>query len=1126
MGVDTRKRPPLPAPTESTVLPTSSEEVQTDLATDVSRHTDRTSYSIPEDGSPITLNTHRKSEKSLSRHGNQSQTSLLIEYFEGGKGPNVSSRPSVRVKVTPSGSSKKGKDQRDHIQITEASGGRKPSYTRRISIPPRNHSEGTIEADNNSVSSLAEESTLSGRPPPVEIEVMHKDQDSELSSTSLSRDTRYLAINPSELSSIPPDSMLDGGRTESLHPKRSRSRSLTRAALAAGAAAAGTAAVTGTLKAPRERSRSLSRERLTQKVIEKLGKEPHISSKNKHSRSRSVSKEQLSEGVGSPRRRSGKYHKIEDLPSEVSGLTESQVSGQSYRSDNSKYSVTNPKLLQAVEDSIRRLILPELNALKAQQEKRDLVEPNSKGEDSSFDAYKISTRGDGSIKKKRSKYSDKYENSASEASFEQGMSQETVVHDGESKQRRRSKESSKLRDAAIGAVVGGLTHAALKQHDSSSSVDRKERRRKRSKSHSRSQSAASIADTEEIFNKHDVPPMPMRSELTNSDVTRDSILSERTSTPSSERRRAEIRQVARLSPKQLFSPSGTPKSPSGLRHSQSYDDPEFYDEYSQHSIESYEGSPTKTKHHYAEAALAGAAGAGLLANQYGSHDAPAPGRYVHGRSLSPIQSVASYEERGEMSRHSSQRKPRQIASTSSLGKQLNHKASRSVTSLESVDYQPKKTRPERINLESPSEILVGHDIKNTENKDRDPINESWFEGDDQKEYEDSPYRDSYDSSRIPVGHLTQYTDDSMDAPYLDKVTAAQPLRSGAKGDPEWVHTPIAVESAVASLLEPSVLDGRSNMSVRSYQEESRVDSPGSDTKPFTQNGYYKGNISSPLRQQYTAEHDESEENARDMHEQFAEESPQQSPSVSIKERDSYVPAMTDTAVPDPNDPLPEIMDPDTRSEISTNPPDIQGPAAQWAYHQLTPPQSKGGHLATSNHSANESLKEAAQNMLRVAQGAGAAVAAAKYGHKVHDSIDTETDLGQELPPEERYQGGFNDEGYETNVPNRSPGGMTPDIRHKSQGLFPDTGFLGMGGVEDDDPFDSGNLKRLSGNSHGMAPLYDAATGEGKDRIQSKDIIALMDHVSYRLFRSASLTKCSSPSEMLSGMPGTQRFFLP
>ena len=53
---------------------------------------------------------------------------------------------------------------------------------------------------------------------------------------------------------------------------------------------------------------------------------------------------------------------------------------------------------------------------------------------------------------------------------------------------------------------------------------------------------------------------------------------------------------------------------------------------------------------------------------------------------------------------------------------------------------------------------------------------------------------------------------------------------------------------------------------------------------------------------------------------------------------------------------------------------------------------------------------------------------------------------------------------------------------------------------DDDPFTgpSKHNRHLSGNSHGMAsPLYDSSTGKGIDRIQSQDIVALMDHLTVR-----------------------------
>ena len=1152
MGVDIRKNPPLPAATESSTLPTSGDEVPTDLATDISRRTDRTSYSVPEDGSPITVRTSGKGDKHTHRK-DQSQTSLLIEYFEGGKGPNVHSRPSVRVKVTPS-SAKKGQDTKDHIQVTQTEGNRKPSYTRRISLGPKDKGEThVIEGRSKSVSSLAEDSNLSARPPPIEVEVMHRDQESDLSGTSVSRENRYMAYNQSEVSSMPPDSMLESNLGHST-PKRSRSRSLTGIATASTAAAIGAAAVADTLKAPtRKQSRSPSRERLTEKVMEKLaGKEPRLTSgKHKHSsksRSRSVSKEQLTETVSSPRRKSGKHHRVEDQLSDPSVITGSQLSDtRSYRSDISKSSLANPKLLQAVEDSIRRLILPELNALKAEQKvqressgRRDSVSSSRSGEVSkrvskisSDPSVRSKTHREDSLKKKSRRHHEKYDESPSERSFEREKSQETVVHDG-GKHRKRSKESGLLREAAAGAAAGLLTQAALKHHDSNSTVDRKERRRKRSKSHSRSQSATdSVAGTEEIFSKHDVPPMPiMRSEMTNSDVTRDSILSECTSTPTSENRRTEIRHVARASPKdQVYSPSQTPtRSPSGLRNSATYDD-EYQDDYSQ-STQSYENEP----HHYGEAALGGvAAGAGLMAARHAfeQNDGVTASGYQHGRSLSPIQSVASFEERDELSRKNSKRRPPTTGSLSSLDKQDKHSKHLSLDSAQS--YQP-KSRPEGFSLETGSDILAGHehDLREKEvEEDQKAADESWFEGDDGERYRNSTGVESYDSSTVPARRLTQYTDDSMEANYLDKVTAAQEVRGGVGANPEWVHTPVAVESAVASLHEPSTLDAYSTKSARSYLGEHHADSPGSDGRREFSREQHEGryNTGSPLKQRQDL--GGTEESVRDS--QLTMDSPRQSLPPSEKNRESYV-EMTGSALPIPNDPLPEIMDVD--SEISTNPPDIQGPKKydtpiQWPYHQATPPQTRADMLSKSNNnSTHDSLASAAKNMLGVAAAAGAAAAINQQRRKRKDSFEgldngeSERDYGEDAKLRQGLDGGYDttytndndrnlltsprDEGYVTQQEqDRSTGALTPDNRHKkfkAPELFPDpTGGIGIAGVGDPfgldkgDPFMATDPRRISGNSHGMmSPLYDAATGQGIDRIQSKDIIALMDHVSFAL----------------------------
>ncbi|KAK8073526.1 hypothetical protein PG994_004425 [Apiospora phragmitis] len=123
MGIESKKAPPLPAPTESDSVISSP----TELATEFSNHADdeKSSFSLPDDGTPVTIRT-----RSYHQH-NKSQTSLLIEYFEHSKTPESSERgsssrkrrPSVRVRLTPS----KNREKNGHIQITETKSSRKAS---------------------------------------------------------------------------------------------------------------------------------------------------------------------------------------------------------------------------------------------------------------------------------------------------------------------------------------------------------------------------------------------------------------------------------------------------------------------------------------------------------------------------------------------------------------------------------------------------------------------------------------------------------------------------------------------------------------------------------------------------------------------------------------------------------------------------------------------------------------------------------------------------------------------------------------------------------------------------------------------------------------------------------------
>ena len=1190
MGVETHSKPPLPAPTESSTLQTSggSGGEEGDLATDVSRRTDKTSYSIPEDGSPVTIHTKKRRESrssdkegELTRGSNRSQTSLLIEYFGGGKGSNVHSRPSVRVKVTPS-AARKIKDTNEHIQVTESKGSRKPSYTRRISLGPHSTEERRVASgsgDDKSISSYtsaAEESSLAHRYAPVEIEVINRDQGSDISATTSvgqeeqAREERYIQVNPSEISSMPPDSMLEG-KTESATPRRNRSRSVSRDAVIS----------TNTLKTPsRRRSRSLSKERLAQKVAEKLAARPREVSSGKHkrgskTRSRSVSNEQIAETSKSGRRRSSKHHREEELPSgaESSIATNSQLSDRrqsgdqySFRSGTSKSSINaNPKLLETVENAIRRLIMPELETLKQEQkmqQTRQKFERDNRGSvasGSSASRSEMSRKlskhasapdvsgkpkvflnrdennagtllsGD-SIKGRKESRRDRKSDSPSDRRSEREMSEDTVIYDGG--KRKKSREGHGLRDAAAGAMAGGiLTAAALNRHDlkhndSRSSIDRKERRRRRSsKSHSRS---ASLAEsTEDPFNKHDVPPMPMQSDIHSSELTRESIISERTeepSSPSEERRIAEIRQVSRGSPREVLSPATrTPtRSPLGMQkglatHHSNLSPSSLSEQNSLRSDRGFQDEKHDSK--IAEPAVMGAvAGVGAytaqqLANRHDQYDGNEYAYQHESRGLSPIQSVSSRQE-SEINRESFHHK----ASSGSLAslKQQRKKGSPSIKSLGSpvsVDMR-RMDRPKGINFEPGEDVLEQlRDSNFTEGEysDKDPAMDEWLEREHEK---NQHYRgsgeSSYRDSMIDYKRMTNYTEDSMDAQYLDKVASAQERQTVGTGrNPNYVNTPVAVESAVASLIDTSTVSMRSKQEDKSYSgshEDDRVEASADREIPQGDKGS-KERLASPAK-------------SHNYDQLSAQNSPRQSVARSMEEREENIP-MGASGLPIADDPIPEIGHfRHSDSDISTNPSIIQGPMGGYQNDNLdhwpnkpTPPQAKGEVASRSkDSSAHQSLKAAAATFLGT-------VAIAKAGHSSPDKQIQSRDLsikdGYQARVEDQYEPNVNhdfgtardsymtrdtipspthDEGYGTG-PGPQRGTASPEISFNKARSFNDNGMDGM--VDDDDPFISQNHARhmSSGMAHGMgSPLYDSATGGGVDRIQSKDIVALMDHV--------------------------------
>ena len=302
-----------------------------------------------------------------------------------------------------------------------------------------------------------------------------------------------------------------------------------------------------------------------------------------------VSNEQLIEDVKSRRRRSSKEQKEKEVISdaESSLLTTYQLSPRresndqySFRSETSKSSINiNPGLLETVENAIRRLIIPELETLKQEQkmqQSRQKFDRDSRGSvnpgrsSSHIDltrklsqlarASDVSKKpkeflnrdeqntdillSDDSIKNRKESRRDRHCDSSSERRSERNMSKKTAICDTEKSSLKRSKEY-RLRNTVAETIAGGiltapaLNHRDMKHNDSRSTIEREKRRRRRSKG-SQIRIASIAESTEEIFIKHDVPSMPMRSDIHSSDATRGSVLSEQTQTdvtlsPSEER---------------------------------------------------------------------------------------------------------------------------------------------------------------------------------------------------------------------------------------------------------------------------------------------------------------------------------------------------------------------------------------------------------------------------------------------------------------------------------------------------------------------------------------------------------------------------------------------------------------
>lgn len=1167
--------PPLPAPTETestihTAAPTST-DLGTELGTDVSGPGDeRSSYSIPEDGTPVTIKAGHRATKS--------QTSLLIEYFEGSKGgaPSGSSdqrKPSVRVRLTPSsGRRSKSSAGGDRIKITQTK--RKTSgSSHRSAASARAEGSETLSTftneldDASSYASATEESNVSRNPIDIEIERGSSSSRRRRPASPLipAADSKASYVPPpsSDISAIPTDSFLDGsgGYTTNSYKmsdlkssKSSRDRSPTRTTDYLGAAAVGlgAAAVADKVRNREGRERvvvSRTRDKEKEKERDRDRDRRHKTSK---SRTSSVSKDDN-------RRRPTKSH-TESLVSMADSSVVSSALAPSHRSmDNQSVrsaaskasSINNPKLLETVEDAIRRLILPELNALKREQSKRGSRRGDSAASSTttlSRDEFANDRRRSGATEKALTprdsvKISKERRDREARNDFDDSsaLSQESVEdpHDLDDTPNR---SASHLKAAAAGAAIGAAAVAAHEAFNSPSDDKQRSRRRRREQ---RSRDQGFDGDSDLL-----APPMPLMSDVNASDVTRASILSADTDRPRSASEEfdgtRDFSGSSQLSAASASTPIGNPAltlQALGTQHANvSHGDLKKLPNQRTGDLDEYvlddSGKKVPSRHHRGQHEDDEFDDEEFpdfdSRNPYDyTQDVPPPLKYVpyqpERRGLSPIPSVSGYTDTG--SEH-----PAPLS-------RATHRTTDSIISERSLRQDGAMRSPA-------SRRLVDDDDRS--------VRSSGVDG----------------SVVSPAGSE------------LDQAAPGQAVRAIGI-NPAFVH-PLGIESNVASLVDGSLLEGSAltvdseaignqrRESMATLEEENREYGDEREQTPRSESQRSRGFVEYDLdeygrkvpqatyRQSPTAseaaittaavgaaadflrrQNVQGKQAAQQEDEgSFQGAGVQRNRSFKERTQNGHRPGLDSntnsieqlanqqsnpklgfTSLPDPHDPLPEIGD-WHEDDLLTNPSLLDGDGGReedehWA-EDATPRQNPQ-HLDDDDfHYEPLALAGAA------GAAAGAAIGAAqnhsRQASQEHDEwYRSPEDKKRDTLVTNPYEGtspianlpGLNDsllggnnfdyghDGYGTRSPRVDEGyisqgpNKTPDLQAQGKGVNFDVAPLGgpRGVVED--PFYTSN-RHMSGMSQGMAsPFYDAATGTGIERIESKDIIALMQHLMVR-----------------------------
>ncbi|KAI1364877.1 hypothetical protein F5Y08DRAFT_339226 [Xylaria arbuscula] len=1147
MGVDYKRAPPLPAPTESESMISPTEPAQSELSklADEESH-----YSLPDDGTPVTIKTR-------GHKANKSQTSLLIEYFEGGKSSTSGSRaterkPSVRVRLTPS---KTGRGRNDHIQITETRSSKSKTPLSRKALASANlnseldFSDLEDEHSMHSYASATEESNVSRNPIEVDIDPgsghtrRRRKASSPLIPAADSKASNYVAGNMSDISAIPTDSFLDGSGPSNTREDPYGYNS--------------TPLATAGDKANRKQ-RSEHHEKSTHK-----SSKPERRHKSRSRVGTAVEKEV--EYQSSPRRKSrGTAHK----ESVVSAADSSVLSAltpthRSYDSNSSKISINNPKLLETVEDAIRRLILPELDAIKRERSQRETKPKNRE----SLSSLTSVSREEITAADKRISVDTKKSNRSrgrearNDLSPQSSIGQFSFTEDAQDDDATPRRSRDLLTDSALGAAVGAAALRSKSRGD-----EKRQRRRRRAETPKRELDEK--VEGEEADHKVE-PPMPLASEINPSEITRTSILSAETDRPqSASEQMMPIREVARgVASMESMDDSMTPtRSPVntlqnlGTQHANvshgdlralprkgpaqytDYEGQGYDGEYSQ-SQDVYDDDEYDEPGHLGEP--------GVYEDDhiyYSGQDVPAPLRYVpyqqERRGLSPIQSVSGYTE-GESEIQGYRASQVTASDLSSPSKSPHH--DRELRSQGSV---PSNLRSRDFGDEESSILSSGLGYRNTvytENSEIGPVTSGqavkYIEGNPQVVHQnfgpESAVASLVDPSMMSgsIGSGPNYRDsqisynDNMEGPHSRGVS---PIKQSTGPMDYPAPSPSPSRDYEGSATSHQFAEYELDEHGRKVPQSTHRHSPTTSETAIAAEALSRAAAAVALKKQNQGNESSSKEKEE---QEWKGEGVARNISFKDRAKNGYRPDTTPrhsvdrlysegqlkmeaNGLPDFNNPEPEIgygydddqlsiqRTPSAADEVFDHEQTHQEYSSEWQ-EPATPTQeatnafdrsvtpTPGKTNAPTNVMAASHSRQPSQEQDDEWQRTS--------GDRKRDTLVTNPYEGASpianLPGidgnmfgaagygADTYRGAFHtgspgmggaDEGYISAAPNEAR-----DIRGKATGNI-------------DDPFYAPKDLRLSGMSQGMqTPLFDPATGTGIDRIQSKDIIALMEHLMVR-----------------------------